>query len=102
MSVSVYVEAHRTISKTDLEYLVIYNGLIAKGIEPPKEVIEHLRKVLGDDDRFSWNEEIIIPPGTETVAVSVRGEGNVEYGEGMIVKIADLPPGTVALRIYMS
>lgn len=100
MSVSVYVEAHRKVSETDVEYLTIYNGLVAKGIEPPAPVMEYLREILGDDDRFLDEEEFPMPPGGETVAVRVRGEGRAKYG-GMIVKISDLPPGTEALRIYV-
>lgn len=100
MSVNVYVEAHRKVTKADMEYLAIYNSLIVKGIEPPKEVVEYLRAVLGDDDRFP-DEEITIPPDTETVAVRVQGVGEPEYSNGMIIKIADLPPDTEALRVYM-
>jgi len=100
MSVSVYVEAHRRISKADLERLKVYNSLVSMEMDPPEELVKYLREVLGDDDRFP-DEEITIPPGTETVSVSVRGEGDAGYGNGMIVKIADLPPGTEALRIYM-
>ena len=101
MSVDVYVEAHRKVSKADLERLKVYNSLVSMEMDPPEELIEYLREVLGDDSRFP-DEEITIPPGTEMVSISVRGEGDVEYGDGMIVKIADLPPGTEALRIYMS
>lgn len=99
MSVSVYVEAHRTISADDLEYLVAYNALIAIDITPPATIVKHLRWALGNDCRLP-DEEITMPTG-EMISVSIRGEGDVEYGNGMIIKIADLPPGTVALRIYM-
>ena len=102
MSVSVYVEAQRRISETDLEYVTLYNSLVAKGISLPKEVIEYLRKVLGDDSVLGWDEEIIIPLGTEMIGVRVRGEGSVEYDGGMIIRIVDLPPNTEVLRIYMS
>lgn len=101
MSVDVYVEAHRKVSQADMEYVIIYNSLIAKGIKPPEKVIEYLRGVLGDDDRFSWNEEIDVPSDAETVTIRVLGTGNAKCGEGMIVRLADLPSETEALRIYM-
>jgi len=100
MSVSVYVEAHRKISEDDLEYLTAYNALIAIGTAPPEHIVEYLRSVLGNDHRLP-DEKITMPTG-EMVSVSVRGEGSVEYGDGMIIEIADLPPNTVALRIYMA
>jgi len=101
MSVNVYVEAHRRISEADLERLVVYNSLILMEIDPPEELIKYLREALGDDSRFP-DEEIIIPPGTKTMSLNIRGEGDVEYDNGMIINIADLPPGTEALRIYMA
>lgn len=100
MSVSVYVEAHRKVSEDDLEYLRAYNALVAVEVDPPERIIKYLQKALGNDDRLP--DEEIEMPGGKMISVSVRGEGDVEYGNGMIVKIADLPPGTVALRIYMS
>ena len=102
MSVNVYVEAHRKVSETDMEYVAIYNALISKEIEPPAEVVEHLKRVLGDDCLF-WDDEvgITIPPGTGMVAIRVQGAGQAEYCGGMIIRIADLPPGTEALRVYM-
>ena len=102
MSVSVYVEAHRKVSETDMRYVAIYNALMAEGIEPPTEVVEYLKRALGDDCLF-WDDEtaIAIPPGDRIVAVNVQGEGNASYGSGMIIKVADLPPGTEILRIYM-
>ena len=51
---------------------------------------------------LGWDEENIIPPGTEMLGVRVSSEGSAEYDGGMIIKIADLPPNTEALRIYMS
>jgi len=100
MSVSVYVEAHRRVSKADLEHLKVYNSLVSMEMDPPEDLIKYLREALGDDNRFP-DEEITIPHGTETIAVSVRGKGDAEYNEGMIIKIADLPPDTEVLRIYM-
>ena len=101
MSVSVYVEAHRKVSEDDLEYLAVYNSLISMEIIPPVEITGYLRKVLGDDSRLDCREEIPTLPVDGTVTVGVRGEGDAKYSEGMIIEIADLPPGTVALRIYM-
>lgn len=100
MSVSVYIEAHRRVSKEDLEYLKAYNALVAIEAEPPQKIIEYLREALGNDSRLP-DEEIDMPTG-EMVSVHVQGEGDVKYGNGMIIKVADLPLGTVALRIYMS
>lgn len=100
MSVSVYVDAHRRVSEANLEYLKVYNSLVSMEMDPPDELVKYLREVLGNDSRFP-DEEITIPLGTETVSVSVRGEGDAKYGDGMIIEIANLPPGTEALRIYM-
>jgi len=99
MSASVYVEAHREVSEDDLEYLEAYNALVAIGIEPPNRIIEYLQKVLGNDSRLP-DEEIDMPSG-KMISVPIRGEGSIEYCDGMIIVIADLPPGTVALRVYM-
>lgn len=96
----VYVEAHRKISEDDLEYLVAYNALIAIDTEPPQRIVKYLREALGNDSRLP-DEKIDMPAG-DMISVSVQGVGDVEYGSGMIIKIADLPPGAVALRIYMS
>lgn len=101
MSISICVEAHRRISKVDMEYVAVYNGLVSKGIEPPAAVVKYLRGVLGDDN-FYPDERITISPDTEMVAISIGGAGDARYSEGMIIKIADLPPGTEALRIYMA
>jgi len=100
MSVSVYVEAHRKVSEDDLEYLLAYNALVAIGIEPPNRIIEYLQEALGNDSRLP-DEEIDMPTG-EMISISIRGEGDVKYSNGMIIKIADLPLGTEALRIYTS
>lgn len=99
MSADVYVEAYRKVNETDIDYLTVYNGLIAIGLRPPADVIEYLRQVLGDDSRFP-DEEIAVPK-IDVIAVRVKGEGNAKYGEGLIIKIADLPPRTETLRIYM-
>ena len=99
MSVSVYVEAHRKISENDLEHVVAYNALVAIDLEPPEQLVQHLQKVLGNDSRLPY--ERITTPTNKMISVSVRGEGDVEYGDGMIIRIADLPPDTEALRIYM-
>jgi len=102
MSVDIYVEAQRKVSEIDLEYLRVYNSLISMDIIPPVEVIEYLREALGGDNRLGYGEAILILPADGMVATRVRGEGDAKYGEGMIIEIADLPPGTKALRIYMS
>jgi len=100
MSADVYIEAHREVSEDDLEYLKAYNALVAIDIAPPSPIVEYLRKALGNDSRLP-DEEIEMPSG-KMISVPVRGKGDAEYGDGMIIAIVDLPPGTVALRIHMS
>jgi len=101
MSVSICVEAHRRISEADMEYVAIYNSLVSKGIKPPAAVVKHLQGALGNNNFFP-DEKITISPDTEMIAISVGGAGDARHSGGMIIKIADLPPGTEALRIYMS
>lgn len=101
MSVIVYVMARRTLTQDDLEYVRLYNGLLDKDIDPPEDILRHLKTVLGDavDDALRYGEAIDIPEGTDTVEIGVHGRGDVFYRPGRFIEIADLPPDTVTLRI---
>ena len=98
MSVDIWVAAVRKLTDTDFELVELYNGLINAGIDAPKDLKKRIGLSLGLD-RLYFGEEITTPENgiVETI---VRGEGNVMYGEGMIVNIIDLPLNTIALRIY--
>lgn len=95
MSVRIYVVVRRRMAEEDLEYVSPYNSLLDKGIDPPDEVIKKLTSVLGE---FDTCESIDVQPGT--VEIGVSGAGDVMDGDGMLIRLSDLPPDTVSLRIF--
>lgn len=103
MSISIYVAAQREITPDDLEYVALYNGLVERGIRVPPAIIQRLQNALGEEalkDILSDKVPIEIPQGTQTVELDISGEGDVMYGDGLMIQVGTLPPGTVALRIY--
>ncbi len=103
MSISIRVAACREITDDDRSLITIYNGLVEHNIDPPDDLVHKLNSILGDG-AFDVGDTLSISdpaPGTvKTVELLVRGEGDVMYGDGMLIYMSDLPPNTVALRIY--
>ena len=99
MSVDIWVVAHRKLTQDNLALVRLYNDLVDRNFTPPAEIVRHLKGLFGEDS-FWPGEPIVIPADTDTVEVRVKSKGDVMYGEGQIIKIADLPPGTIELRVY--
>ena len=104
MGASVWIAAQRKVTDDDREHISIYNQCRKRGITPPVQVTEHLHKVLGDYimEKAQDNECIAIEEDTVEVNLYGRWEGDPDYGDGAILMLSDLPPETIAIRVYMS
>ena len=99
MSVDIWVVARRKLTQDNLALVRLYNDLVDKNFTPPADLAHHLRGMFGEDS-FWPGEPIELSEGTDTVEIRVESQGDVMYGEGQIIKIADLPPDTIELRVY--
>lgn len=101
MSVNVWVVARRELSEADHRLIAAYDTLAMNRLEIPQDLKDVLLRTVGKAPENGWSE-----PYSEVfrgmIEVTLYGEGKPEYGDGMIIKMADLPPGTVELRVYMS
>lgn len=95
MSISIRIAAQRALTEKDLELVSVFNKLCDAGIGAPGELIKRLSAALGE------KVYSLEPIAMNTDLIETYIEGNdVMYGDGMTIKISDLPTGTVALRIY--
>ena len=98
MGVSVSVVAIKRISEEECKLVDAYNTLCENGVHISTDLKVKIGHIIGK--RLEWDEPISLGDGI--VEIGVKSEGDAEYGEGMFIPIAGLPPGTVALRVYMS
>ena len=103
MSVSVSVVALKQITDEEYKILVSYNTMYDNDIKPSKELRQRVRDITGltlnYDEPLPLNDELQAGSCVEIRADSI---GDAEYGDGMLIPMEYLPPGTVALRVYMS
>lgn len=102
MSVSIYANVQRRLTPKNLNAVRLYNDLIEGNFTPPVEMVEGLKSLLGKDACDEWGHEslVIASQAGDLVESNMKHEGDVMYGEGMIIQVADLPSNAVALRIY--
>lgn len=102
MSVGVYVKARRRLGVRDHHLIRAYNALCAAEIPPPVDLVGEINQQLGYQAACTWCEPIGTVEEDAVIEIDVNGDGDVAYGDGMILKLSDLPADTFALRIYMS
>jgi len=103
MSVSTWIRARKKLTEHDRALVTAFNALFESGIAPSSELILKCEKALGkeatenalDDEHFSIKDDVL------EISLYGKWAGDVECGDGAILKLSDLPPGTFALRIYM-
>ena len=99
MSVSIYVHAQKKILPEEKGVLVAYNQLISAGLPVSPEHIAKIKAIIGREPDVRWEERLELDYDG-LVELYVEGEGDVMYYDGMVLKLEDLPKGTVSLRIF--
>jgi hypothetical protein len=97
MSVSIYVNARKELSREDADLIRAYMTLTDSNIQVPKELGDAIVRITGKKNWYDMPDKFL--EGT-TVELPVNGDGDVMYGDGMILRLKDLPEGTKELRIY--
>jgi hypothetical protein len=100
MSISVCVSARKRIALEERRLCEAYNTLVHNRIDVPFEMQEKLTSILGREPEYGWDEPLDLDYD-EYLELRVSGKGDVMYYDGMVLKLEDLPPGTVELRIYV-
>lgn len=98
MSGSIYVVAQKQLTKEDFDKVVLYNGLFEEGYDIPQELKKDLLNILGPD--VLDDGLISVPEEGQIVELYLEGDGDVMYGDGLLIPISVLPINTVALRVY--
>lgn len=105
MGVSTNIVARRNLIEHDLELVEAFNALFKAGYEPPEDIVRILTSLLGKDavdEAMDIGHFYVDENGIFETNLYGRYQGNPEYGDGAIIPLDILPPGTIALRIYMS
>ncbi len=98
MSVSIYVVAQKQLSQKDFEKVALYNSLRENDYDVPQGLGEELKGILGPD---ALDDDFISVPGEkQIVELYLEGDGNVMYGDGLIIPFSALPINTIALRVF--
>lgn len=97
MSLDVLVVAQRQVSQKDLEMVNVYNSLVKHDLTIPDDLYLELHNRLGD----AFDEGEFIDVESDLIEVWARGDGDVMHGSGKVIKLSDLPPDTVSIRIYV-
>ncbi len=99
MSISVYVKAQKQLSKSDFEKVSLYNKLVEEEYPAPEELFAEVQTILGVK---IYKGEPIPVPSEKVIEIGLDGEGDVMYGDGLLIQVSSLPVNTVALRVYAS
>lgn len=97
MGADVYVNAIREISEKEVGLIKAYNTLIENNISISEDLWRSVEGILDEEIKY----EEAIKYTSVRVETPIKGEGRVEYGDGMVIEVSDLPEGTVAIRVYM-
>lgn len=100
MSLSVHVVAIREVSRADYKIAEAALALYHAGFPLAGEVLAVVRDRFGVDDIGDLDVRDVSEGCSVEVPVSV--DGDVMYGDGAKVCLADLPGGTTYLRVYAS
>jgi hypothetical protein len=102
MGVSVYVSAIVEVTPETMEKVKLYNSLVEEGYDAPDKLKADLLRALGDEVAGGVCYGGRVELNDDGVEVNVSGEGDIEYGDGMLIDLSlDLPPDTRKLRVYM-
>lgn len=96
MSTSIRIAAQRVLTQEDIELVYVFNKLCDVGMEAPDKLVNRLSAVL--EEKVYQLEPITVD--NKLIETYVEGDGSVMHGDGTIIRIANLPTGTTALRIY--
>ena len=103
MSTSVYMSAQKRISAEELKLVGAYNALYHNDVEPSEELRKRVREITGEHLRYDYPiecDDLAIEGGYVELGISPEGDAN--YGDGALILIEDLPPGTFAIRVYVA
>ncbi len=101
MSISISIEAQKQLTKEDFEKVALYNGLIDKEYDVPRDLFDEIQSILGVS--LYNGEPVNTPEDKQIVEIGLSGEGDVMYeNNGLVIPISALPLNTIALRIYAS
>ena len=103
MSVSVNVRAFA--GKNSKEFVKHYKAVmfcIENQLSYPKETFEFFRGKVGGGDLDDYTPEGILEYIKNGIEVDLITSGEVEYGEGMRIKVSDIPKEVDEIIISMS
>lgn len=103
MSVSVNMVAQKRVSSEELCVIEAWNALYDRGIKPSEEHRQKVREITGL--KMKWDESVdcdALAVEGGYVEIRIEPEGHVEYGDGAVILMDTLPPGTFAIRVYMT
>lgn len=99
MSVDVYVNARKKILPGERELLEAYNMFLDNDIAISNQHKLRIVEILDREPENGWGEPIALDY-REYIEHHITGVGDVMYHDGMIIRLKDLPPGTVELRVF--
>ena len=98
MGISIRVSARKQMTANERQIITAFNLLAANGVEASQEHKDKIVSILGRE--LEWWDEPLTIDLDNFVELPISGEGYVMEGEGMIISMDDLPPGTIELRIF--
>lgn len=101
MGIDIWVAARKRILPDEQKTIETYNTMLDLGLPITEEHKQSILGILGRAPEDGWHEGISLDY-EGVIELTVDGEGDVMYYDGMVLKLEDLPPGTVELRIYAS
>ncbi len=94
MSASTYVLAIRKLTDEDFKRILVYNYLIEFEYEIPKALITFISSIL--ESEYKDGEPVKLPKKEQIFESRIK----TVWDDGHIVDLSNLPPSTIALRIY--
>jgi len=111
MGASTYVSGVRDLDEKFESMWHLLEVCHENGVSVPKEVHDYFEEGIED----FWDLSISDPTWKEAYGsataksearrqmqeVSLYGDGDIEYGDGMVINLADIPSDVKKIRIYM-
>ncbi len=94
MSASTFVVARRKLTDEEFKKILTYNSLIDLRIDPPEVLVRYVASFLGNE--YECGQLVKLPEKEQIFETHIK----TMWDNGVIVDLLNLPPGTIALRIY--
>lgn len=98
MGAHTYVRGIRDLDKTFNKMVKMKESCDKNGFSYPKEVEEYFEKALEGYDWENMDEDDL---RKEMSSVELVTKGDVEYGDGLYINIADIPDDVKTINVYM-